>query len=204
MTEVTVASVKLYFSEIISYWRKYCYLLDVLAGILLWRGRANITFLGMDFSVWFPIHSALLFIAVVLGLERPELLPSIVLYTMTHALLVNNYYLSRHPSPCSRVRSFRRIISDSRSPPFGSSSSRVHIAPETGIEEEKTLDLLDEYKMHRVTGFIYEFLMTGLKVYRVYSKGTPVDISTVSKSGSLFSKLYVNYLYYAHTVLRCK
>jgi hypothetical protein len=198
MTQVTVQSVKLYVNELISYWGKYCYLLDVLVGVLLWRGRLQIT---KNLSVWFPIHSTALFVATVFAVEHPAFLPSIFLYAIAYALLMNNYYLSHHPSPWSQVRSFGSIIATSR---FGSSSSRMHIEPETGVEEAQTLRLLDEYKMHRVTGFLYEFLNTGLKVYKVYSKNTPVDISTVAKSGSLFSQLYVNYLAYVHTMLRCK
>jgi Pyruvate/2-oxoacid:ferredoxin oxidoreductase gamma subunit len=138
---------------------------------------------------------------VAFAIECPQFLPSIFLYAIAYALLMNNYYLSSHPSPWSRVRSFGSIIATSR---FGSSSSRLPIEPETGVEEADTLRLLDEYKMHRVTGFLYEILNTSLKVYKVYSKNTPVDISTVAKSGSLFSQLYVDYLAYAHMMLRGK
>jgi hypothetical protein len=198
MTQVTVQSVKLYVNELISYWGKYCYLLDVLVGVLLWRGRLHIT---KNLSIWFPIHSAVLFAAMAFAVECPQFLPSIFLYAIAYALLMNNYYLSSHPSPWSRVRSFGSIIATSR---FGSSSSRLPIERETGVEEADTLRLLDEYKMHRVTGFLYEILNTSLKVYKVYSKNTPVDISTVAKSGSLFSQLYVDYLAYAHMMLRGK
>ena len=42
MKAVTVESVKLYFSEIVNHWRKFCYLLDVFTEILLWRGRLRV------------------------------------------------------------------------------------------------------------------------------------------------------------------
>lgn len=204
MAEVTVESVKLYVSELVSYWSKYCYLLDVIMEIILWRGVCNIKLFGKDFSIWFPINSLVFFLAIYFALDRPELIPSMVLYAIAYAFLMNNYHLSSHPSPWVRVRSFRQILSRGRTIPLLNSSPRVQIAPEIGVEEETMRELLDEYKIHRVTGFIYEFLMTGLKIYRVYNKNIPFDISTVAKRGSPFSKFYVNYLSYAHTLLRCK
>ena len=79
MQDVSVESVKLYAGEIVSYWKKYCYLLDVVAEILLWRGTILISVFGKECSVWFPLRSALLFAAIVTGLERPDLLPSLLL-----------------------------------------------------------------------------------------------------------------------------
>lgn len=208
MTQITVQSVKLYFSELVSHWRKYCYLLDVLAEILLWRGTTKLNMFGKAYAVWFPIHSLLLFIGMVVSVERPQFIPSIILYSIAYALLQNNYHLSSHPSPWHRVRSAQRIFADRQPGLYVSDSpvqaSKVIIRPEAGEKEAEELLLLDQYKMHRATGFIYEFLMTGLRIYREYSKNTPVDVSTVSKNGSLFSSLYVDYLYYIHTLFRRK
>ena len=67
---------------------------------------------------------------------------------------------------------------------------------------ELILFLLHLLKANRVTCFLYQFMKTGLNVYRVYSKNTPVDISTVSSSGGLFSNMYKDYLYYAHVMLK--
>jgi hypothetical protein len=135
MTQVTVQSVKLYVNELISYWGKYCYLLDVLAGVLLWRGRLHIS---TNRSIWFPIHSAMLFAAMAVAVERPAFLPSIFLYAIAYALLMNNYHLSHHPSPWSRVRSFGSIIATSQFGSISSSSSQgLHnnIEPKTGVDE---------------------------------------------------------------------
>jgi hypothetical protein len=201
MTEITTQSVKLYFNELISYWSKYCYLWDVIFSVWLWRGRANLNVFGKEYSIWFPIHSIFMFCGIVLAIERPDFIPSIFLYAIAYALLANNYNLSSHPDPWSRVRSFRRITTTKHLGLTG--PPNIHIEPEPGRDvKSKQLRLLDEYKMHRVTGFLYEFMMTGLKVYRVYSKTTPVDISTVKEGGPLFSKLYVNYLRYLHLMFR--
>jgi hypothetical protein len=198
MKEVTIKSAKLYFAEIVNHWRKYCFLLDVFAEILLWRGRLHFEFWGKQRSIWFPIHSVVLLSAVVIGMERPEFLPSIFFYGIAYGLLWNNYYASTHPLPWKRVPAYHQVI---RLILFGSSKSRTSISPETGAEEADLCRRLDLYKQYRVTGFIYEILMIASQVYSVYSKNTPVDISTVKSSGSLFSKLYVNYLNYVHTVL---
>jgi len=202
MTEITTQSVKLYINELISYWRKYCYLWDVVFSIWLWRGRTELNLFGKKrVSVWFPIDSVFLLGSFVLAIERPDFIPSIFLYAIAYALLANNYYLSSHPDPWSRVRSFRRITTTKQLGLAG--NPNIRIEPEPGRDEKAhQLRLLDEYKMHRVTGFLYEFMMTGLTVYRVYSKTTPVDISTVKEGGNLFSKLYVNYLRYLHLMFR--
>jgi hypothetical protein len=194
MTEATVQSVRLYAQELLSYWKKYCYLLDVLFGIFLWRGRAKAQLFGCTFSVWFPIHSIVLFTAVVVGLEFPHYLPSVFLYLLAYCLLAVNYDASHHPSPWRRVRSFFP----------GGISNKGLIEPGTGTEETETLERLDIYKANRVTCFLYQFMYTGLNVYRVYSKTAPVDISTVASSASIFSKLYANYLSYGHLLLRSK
>lgn len=201
MNEVTVKSAKLYFSEIVNYWRKYCFLLDIFAEILLWRGRLHFEFWGKERSIWFPVHSLVLLSAVTISMARPELLPSILLYGIAYGLMWNNYYASSHPLPWKRVPAYHQTL---RLILFGSSKARTSIAPEIGAEEADLRRRLDLYKQYRVTGFIYELLMIASQVYRVYSKNTPVDISTVKSSGSLFSKLYVNYLSYVHTVLRRK
>ena len=203
ISEVTTQSVKLYVNEIIMYWRKYCYLGDVLFSIWLWRGRTTV--FG-KYSIWFPIDSIMLFGGLVFALERPDFIPSIILYSIAYALLANNYYLSRQPNPWLRVRKFRTTFATKN---LGmNASSNIHIEPEAGAEEAKTLRLLDEYRMNRTTGFLYEFIMTGLNVYRVYSKTSPVDLSTEVKKGvgvgTFFASFYSNYLGYLHLMFRSK
>jgi hypothetical protein len=187
MTDVTIGAVKLYATEIKEHWQRYCYFLDVLAHLVLWRGTV-------------PFHSLVFFMGFLLMIEFPRYLPSVVLYLVAYALLCNNYYLSSHPSPWSRVRSFARVAFNNHY----SSNHKVVIEPAAGAEEAKLQDRLDEYKGLRVTAFLYQATKTALALYRVYSKSTPVDISTVSKSGNIFSKLYVDYLYYAHLMLGSK
>ena len=201
MNEVSVKSVQLYFSELVSDWRRYCYLLDVVAEILLWRGRLHFTLFGKDKSIWCPCHSIVLFASALISMERPELIPSVFFYGVAYCLLWNNYYASHHPSPWRRVRSYRNISGMAF---LGWSPQRVSIPPGVGEKEDEALYALDMYKTYRVTGFLYELIMGALKVYRIYSKNTPMDISTVKNSGTLFSKLYVNYLHYVHTLLRSK
>jgi len=81
---------------------------------------------------------------------------------------------------------------------------KVVIEPNVCAEEGELQDRLDEYKGLRVSAFLFKAMKTALGVYRVYIKSTPLDISTVSKSGNIISKLYVDYLYYAHLLLRSK
>lgn len=194
MTDVTLESVKLYATEVKEHWQRYCYFLDILAHLILWRGRANI--LGRSF--WFPIHSVVFFVGISLAVEYPVYLPSLISYLIAYVLLCNNYVLSKHPSPWLRVRSFAHVAFNNHF----STHEPVIVEPETGSNDAKLLQRLDQYRGLRVMAFLYQAIMVALKVYRVYSKNTPVDISTVLKSGSIFSKLYVNYLYYAHLVLR--
>lgn len=194
MTDVTMDSVKLYATEVKEHWQRYCFFLDVAAHMVLWRGRVSI----FGWSIWFPIHSIVFFVSLSMAVEYPAYLPSVGLYLIAYVLLCNNLSLSNHPSPWSRVKSFARVAFNHH---FSSTESVV-IEPETGADEAELLSRLNEYRGRRVMIFWYQVIMTALKVYRVYSKNTPVDLSTVSKSGSILSKLYVNYLYYIHVLLR--
>ena len=187
MTEVTIKSVKLYATELKEHWLKYCYFLDTLGHLVLWRGTI-------------PIHSFVFFVGLLWAIDVPRFAPSIIIYLVAYALLGNNYSLCNHPSPWSRVRSFARVALNHHFP----SDRKVVIEPNVCEEEGELQDRLDEYKGLRVSAFLYKAVKTALGVYRVYSKSIPLDISTVSRSGSIISKLYVDYLYYAHLLLRSK
>lgn len=196
MQEVSVQSVKSYVKELTNHWKSFCYLIDVIAGIILWRGRIKVKVSdGEAKSVWFPIHSMALFTAVLVGLGSPRFLPSIFLFAIAWALLFNNHHLASHPSPWHRAKSFTQ---------FGVSDERVSISPGVGMEESKILLLLGEYKAERVMAFVYEFLMIGYELYNTYNKSIPVDISTVGSKENFLSAMYLNYLSYVHTLLRCK
>lgn len=200
LADPTLDSVKLYANELISHWREYCYLFDIAASIMLWRGVYQFSLFGRRYSVWFPRDSMFLFSAITIAMVYPIYLPSVFFSSIAYGLLVSNYHLSTNPSPWLCIKSVRRIAMTNH----GAKTRPVRIDPQTGEVESKLLARIEEYRMHRVTGFIYESMMIALQVYRVYSKNTPVDISTVSSSGGLASKLYKNYLYYLHMMLKCK
>jgi len=214
---------KLYVKELVgNHWRHTCLLLDILFEILLWRGTYSFqipvvpSFLFMKkedeekkkkkmVSIWFPQHSIILFGFLTLGMEYPELLPALIPASIAYGLLCNNHYYSTHPSPWHRVRSFRRFTTSSSS----SSSTRrpgVSIEPGTGSAEAQRLELLDEYRMNRTTGFLYECCMIALRIYKVYNTSLPIDISTVKSNETILTSFYSNYLSYAISLLRvlCK
>lgn len=192
MQEVSVQSVKSYVQELTFHWKGFCYLLDVFAEIILWRGRIK---LRGDNSMWFPLESVLLLAAVLFGIEHPELLPSLILYLIAGGLLSNNMTLASHPSPWHRVKSFLR---------FGLSAESVSIKPGTGEKEADTLRWLYEYKSKRVMAFLYEVAMIFLELYQTSNKTIPLDISTVQSKENFLSAMYINYLSYVHSLLQCK
>lgn len=200
MADVTIDSCKLFANELLDHFREYCYLFDVAFSIYLWRGSYQISIFGKSIVFWFPLDSLAVFTAATLALEFPIYLPSIILYSFAYALLRKNYCLSSNPSPWLRKRSFTKVVMTN----IGFHSHPLTIEPGIGEKEAKVLAAVEEYRMHRVTGFLYESLKIVLQVYRVYSKTSPVDISTVSKSGGLISSLYVDYLSYLHMMLKCK
>lgn len=200
MADVTIDSCKLFANELLDHLREYCYLFDIAFSIFLWRGTYQFSIFERTYVVWLPIDSAAVFAAVCLSLEFPVYLPSIVLYSFAFALLRKNYCLSSNPSPWHRKKSFQKVAMTN----IGFKTQPVRISPGTGEKRAQMEARIEEYRMHRVTGFLYEFLFIGLKVYRVYSKTSPVDISTASKSGGLLSSLYLNYLTYLHMLLKCK
>jgi hypothetical protein len=200
MTDVTIDSCKLFANEFVDHLREYFYLFDIAFSIFLWRGTFNFFFQGKAFSVWLPIDSFAIFAAVTLALEFPVFIPSIVLYLVAFVLLRKNYCLSSNPSPWLRKKSYKKIAMTN----VGFTPHPTEIVPCVGEEEAQLLARIEEYRMHRVIGFLYESLKIALQVYRVYSKTSPIDISTVSKSGNLLSSLYVNYLAYLHMMLKCK
>lgn len=187
MSDVTIESVKMYASEVKEHWQRLCYFLDVLAHLVLWRGRL-------------PIDSLVFLVGFLLMIERPRFFPSLVMYLVAYALLCNNYYLSCHPSPWSRVRLFASIAFNNHL----SSDRQVVILPEVGVNEANFQDRLDKYKALRVSAFLYKATKTALGVYRIYRKSTSIDISTASKSGNILSHLYVEYLNHVHLVLSSK
>jgi hypothetical protein len=196
MDDSTMASCKLFVNEIISYWTSYCYVVDVVAGILLWRGRWH---LRPGISIWFPIDSFALFVAAVVCVERVDLILPILLIAIAWILVSIKYHLSRKAYPWKRVKSvgsMNLVVLAG-----GSLQQSLNIAPNVGVEEGKKDDLLDELKAKRMSLIIWLWLSFMLNVYRIYSKSlfTGVKITTTEKDGFRF---LADRLYYIHLLLK--
>jgi hypothetical protein len=192
MQQASLSSVRTYVDELYSYIGAYCYSLDVLFEIFLWRGRAR--FLGV--SVWFPVHSLVLFTILCLCLEYPHKAPAFALYGVCWILMSTQYYASRHPNPWKRVKALDQRL---RSYVLGDASSSTIIPPQAGVDEERRIERLDAVKAQRMSRLIHRSLMFGLSVYRIYSKSSSVPvIVTERKDWSLLS----DRLYYAHLLLQ--
>ncbi|KAL3928389.1 MAG: hypothetical protein SGBAC_012675 [Bacillariaceae sp.] len=201
MQEVSVQTLKQYVQELLDHWMEFCYVLDVFAEILLWRGNLKLNIFGKDFRFWCPTHSVVLFLAFKLGMDYPAYVPAIFFYLIAYALLSKNIGLAKHPNPFCRVKSFYRF-----SHRFPYYEQNVYISPGDGVGASEKLRVLDEYKAIRVKAFLYEFAMIGSSAYSVYNKTTPLDPSTVATSQNFLSSLYLNYLKYVIILVRviCK
>lgn len=195
MEKVNLDSVKLYANELVAYWKNYCYFLDVMIGIFLWRGRLKVS---KNRSIWFPLHSTALFFTVALAFERPQLIPPIFFYGITWIMLSINYHASRHPNPWKRVKSSEGntmivLLGRSLHPP-------IEIEPSQGVEEGNKLDKLDLLKAERISTLVQEFMGFSLEVYGIYSKTseTSVKIATEEANWSLLA----GRLLYVHMLLK--
>jgi len=203
MDEASLKSVKLLASEIVGYWSSYCFVLDVALEILLWRGRWHVT---QHRSIWWPIHSVVLFTSAVVLIEYPHYALPIFLYGVVWILLSINYHASRHPYPWKRVPSSLEtnllIILGRRS--LFSSSFRAdraaEIEPNAGTVEGARLEKLDRLKAARMSALIQYTLSFVLKVYHIYSKtsDSAVKITTETHSWNFLS----GRLYYVHMLLK--
>lgn len=195
MEKPTVDSVKLYAAEVTSYWTHYCYFLDVLFEILLWRGR---WYISSKTSVWFPIQSMVFAAFILVSIERPELCASMFFYMLAWCLLSTNFYASRHPNPWKRVKRSEEtnlVVLTGRS-----FHPAITIEPDKGVEEAKIVDLVDQLRGERMSKLITEFLYFMLKVYRIYSK-TTVTANFFSTPNNQWSFLSGR-LYYLHMLLK--
>jgi hypothetical protein len=100
MEQASMQSVKFYANELMSYGQVYCYLIDVVIGVLLWRGHAK---LG-SFSIWFPIHSVALLTGAVVAIEVPTFVPAVFFFGIAYIMLTINYYGSTYPYPWNRCK----------------------------------------------------------------------------------------------------
>jgi C2 domain len=103
--QASVDSIKLYAKELKTFWKRYCYFLDVVLETLLWRGRfyygkrkgdGGTTTMYDNViagqcptsgSFWFPLSSIVLSTAIILTIERPHLFPSIFCYSIAYIML---------------------------------------------------------------------------------------------------------------------
>jgi hypothetical protein len=195
MESPSVDSVKLYADELMSYWKKYCFAIDVFAEVWLWRGRLRVS---RTHCIWFPIHSVALFMAATVLVERPNLLFPIALYSMAWILLTINYYASRHPYPWKRVKKSEEVMMMTL---FGRSNlCPENIEPGQGVEEGALTDKLDKAKAERMSTLIQAFLRFIYSVYKIYSKTSEssVSMTTATTDWSFLS----GRLYYLHMMLK--
>ena len=97
-------SVKFYANELMSYGLVYCYLVDVMIGVLLWRGRANVWLGFTTVNIWFPIHSIALLTAAIVVIEVPSMIPAVFFFGVAYIMLALNYYGSNYPYPWNRCK----------------------------------------------------------------------------------------------------
>lgn len=193
MEQSSLTSVKLYGKELVSYWGNLCYFWDVAFETWLWRGRIQVC----GFSVWFPIHSLVLFVSCVLCLEYPHKIVAIALYGLAWILLTVQYHASRHPNPWRRVTALdQRIVGLVT----GQSAAPTRIHPGDGGSEERRLEQLDALKASRMSQLIYSLMKFGLTVYRTYSRQSEgaLALTTEQRDWSLLA----DHLYYLHLFLK--
>jgi len=104
MEQASVESVTYYANELMTYGLVYCYLIDVVIGVLLWRGRADLWLGFTTVNVWFPLHSIALLTAAVVAIEVPNMLPAVFFFSIAYIMLAINYYGSRYPYPWNRCK----------------------------------------------------------------------------------------------------
>jgi hypothetical protein len=195
METSSLDSVKLYSKELASYTKNYCFVLDVMVEIFLWRGRLKIT---KTRSIWFPLHSMALLFAVVLAFERPQFILPMFLYAIAWVMLSLNFHASRHPYPWKRVKASEKtnmvvLLGRSIHPP-------IVIEPGQGVAGGQTLHKLDKLKAERISKLMQELVAFGLKVSEIYSKTSEssVKMATERRDWSLLAER----LYYVHTALK--
>lgn len=212
MEKPSLTSVRLYINELLSYWVDYCFFLDVLFEMILWRGRWTI---GDRIDLWCPIRSVALFVAIQAAIEYPQYIVPILLYSIAATMMSVNYYASHHANPWKRVKSFVQV---NRMALTGRKTSLLHqsgegtassnrIEPNQGSQGGKRQDQLDKLKAARMAALIEACLTFALKVYRIYSKTKEsYFIITTKKRDSIVAKMLASRLHYLHMLVKylCK
>ncbi|CAB9524093.1 expressed unknown protein [Seminavis robusta] len=198
MNSPSMASVRLYASEVYEIWRNYCYFLDVVANILLWRGRVNLTLFEYSANIWFPIQSIWLFVSVALAYEKPSYAPAIFFYGLAWIMISINYCSSRHPYAWYRVKRFESLVLSTLLGTAASSTRSVEA--DSTAEEKATYDALDKLKADRMMALMSAFIRTGLKAYRIYSGTNIASIVDTTPDTSFY--FLSDKLYYPHMLLK--
>ena len=204
MHDVSIKSVKLLAHEVLEYGSRFCFTMDVLMEILLWRGRCR---LAKTTSIWFPIHSIVLFTGAMILVERPDWSIPIFLYGIAWVLLSLNYYASSHPNPwlrappyietiCMTVLGRRTILPAS----LRRNTDRwTSIPSNQGTTAAMRQEKLDELKAARMSALISATMNFLLKVYNIYSKtgNKAIKITTERPKWNILSSK----LKYVHMLL---
>jgi len=109
-----LGNINSYVNELWSYLVVYYFLEDAFVGLLLWRGRSNLTLpvpLIPSFTVqWkhltFPLHSIAAFLIAISVVENPDLLPSVSFGCIGWLLVATSEKRSKNPNPWIRSKSF--------------------------------------------------------------------------------------------------
>ena len=192
-------AIKVHATEAASYWLRICNFLDILFEVLLWRGRW--------FGVWCPHHSVALFLSVLFCLERPEKAGSVILMSISWMLLTINFHNCRHPYPWKRSRNWFHLAAYLY---FGHrKSSREPIRPHQGVERDRIMEKVDEWRGKRMSALIQETLGFFDEVGKIMGSNqvTADFFSTAKNEGwDLSSSVLKPALELPHTLLKlfCK
>ena len=109
-----------YIEELLALQQVGFYLQDASISVLLWRSTTPVLICGRTISI--PLHSATAFIMSALLVERPQFLPSFVLFGIAWLLLASMEYRRHLPDVWSRCKSFKELaeclaFGESRVPP---------------------------------------------------------------------------------------
>ena len=102
MDKATTQTVKLFAYELLSYFEYHFYVIDFMIGILLWRGEMKIGSQGRH--VWFPLHSAVLFLSTVTVIEHPSLIPASFFLAIAYVMGTIGFMRSHYPNPWDRCK----------------------------------------------------------------------------------------------------
>ena len=73
---------------------------DALQSLIFWRGQVRIC------SIWFPLHSFILFCVAIILVERPYMLPAVLPLCIGWFMLASMYWRLQEPSPWQRCLTF--------------------------------------------------------------------------------------------------